>query len=455
MSRTQTKEILVALGTILLPNVAVLVLANLVGLSRPWFNVDYAAAALLFVMTPFWLSITAFCIFFLFDVAAVFGQMMPFMRLQDALYLSQFMGIAPTSYQLIALFILFLAALCVWFFWRLRRWSSRATVLGVANVFIYVYLISVFAVGTPKDDSLWRVSGDKWLASQSVFNLDVRSAGFVDSFHTKGEPFKLSPYDGVTDPLFTKARANSEKILLVVVESWGVSSAPVMAGVLQPLLSRKDSFEEFERGDLPFSGFTVAGELRELCQYYPRHFNLKSVTKGAFEPCLPNRLQQVGYRTMAMHGAAGTMYDRAFWYPRAGFERTVFFETKAWKHRCYSFPGACDHEMISEIPKFFAEINKGFFYWLTLNSHYFYDKRDVHLDRFDCKEHGMESDPEVCRNLKLQAQFFYFFAKMLERPEMKNVEVMIVGDHPPVISNTEDYESYFKKNRVPWIKLRT
>jgi len=455
MNRILIKEIFIALGVILVPNLAFLILAQAIGLSRPWLNVDYAAVALLLMVGPFWLAATAFCAFLFFDLAAVVGQMMPFLRLQDALYLSQFLGIAPNSYKAVAVLVLMLAGVSLWLFGRLERWSSRPAVMVVVNLFVYVYVIFVFAVDAPSEgESIWRVNNEKWIASQTVFNVDVRGGGFVKSFRLEGDPFEPSLYDGVTAPLFEVARPETDKILLVVVESWGVSSAPVMADVLEPLLDRKASFKKFKRGESFFSGATVAAELRELCQYHAKHFNLKSAEDG-FQSCLPNRLRRAGYDTIGMHGAAGTMYDRAYWYPRAGFEQTIFYETKSWEHRCYSFPGACDFELMAEVPRFFAEVDKGFFYWLTLNSHYFYDNRDIHLDRFDRAKYGMDADPQVCRNLKLQAQFFHYFSKMLERPEMADVEVMIVGDHDPIISNEETYEEYFKKNRVPWIKLRT
>ena len=37
----------------------------------------------------------------------------------------------------------------------------------------------------------------------------------------------------------------------------------------------------------------------------------------------------------------------------------------------------------------------------------------------------------MCRNIHLHAQFFDGLAKLIQKPEMKGVEVIVVGDHQP------------------------
>src|SRR5690606_17434191 len=110
--------------------------------------------------------------------------------------------------------------------------------------------------------------------------------------------------------------------------------------------------------------------------------------------------------TLAIHGASGVMYDRVHWYPRVGFDETVFFESRRWQRRCYSFPGACDDELIGEIGRFLEGKEKAFVYWLTLNSHAIYDERDIRIWGFDCAGHGIPEGSQTCRNLSLHYQFF-------------------------------------------------
>lgn len=149
------------------------------------------------------------------------------------------------------------------------------------------------------------------------------------------------------------------------------------------------------------------------------------------------------------------MYDRKYWYPRAGLDERIFFETKVWPRRCYSFPGACDLDLMQEIPAFFSKSGKRFFYWLTLNSHSLYDKRDIKNDIFDCESFKINKESESCRNLKLQAQFFAGLAEILKAKEMQGVKVMIVGDHTPIIFNAQEKSANFVLNRVPWISFNT
>lgn len=160
---------------------------------------------------------------------------------------------------------------------------------------------------------------------------------------------------------------------------------------------------------------------------------MKDQQKG-FENCLPNLLKSKGYYTVAMHGATGSMYDRKYWYPKAGFDNLIFREALPRLHsRCFSFPGFCDRDLQSQIPHIFSKHNKTFFYWLSLNTHVNYDLRDLENDDFDCVKYKLNSKMSSCRNLKLQKQFFNSLAKLVQEPALKGTYVMIVGDHAPPI----------------------
>src|SRR5690606_27455490 len=177
---------------------------------------------------------------------------------------------------------------------------------------------------------------------------------------------------------------------------------------------------DWEQGEIDFNGITIEAEIRELCQADLEHFNFDDY-KAELSNCLPNTLKKAGYKTASFHGAAGPMYDRFKWYPWIGFDETVFFESQRWPRRCYSFPGACDYDMVELIADSFSSDRKAFSYWLTLNSHHSYDLRDLREDGFSCESVGIDSYTEVCRNLKLQYQFFQALSDLVSMPQMVGV----------------------------------
>ncbi len=243
------------------------------------------------------------------------------------------------------------------------------------------------------------------------------------------------------------------KMLLVLNESWGVTKEGVQRAILKPILAMENDLDNIERGMVSFQGITVEAEIRELCQSDLMHFNFEEHQSELLK-CLPNQLKKKGYNTFAFHGAAGLMYDRVRWYPDIGFEKSTFFESQPWPRRCFSFPGACDSDMAGYVASSFEGSNKVFSYWLTLNSHYSYDARDIHREIPLCRNIGVEESSEVCRNLSLQRQFFEDLAEIVRRPEMAGVTVLVVGDHEPPITNKEEKLKYFTAGKVPWVRFK-
>ena len=244
-----------------------------------------------------------------------------------------------------------------------------------------------------------------------------------------------------------------QAVLFIIGESLGApKDNTVLNAMLNPLLKQKQMLKNWDLSKIVYTGATVQAELRELCQVQAQNFNLQHLEQG-FERCLPHYFNQQGYTTTAVHGALGLMYDRKYWYPRAGFQNLVFRDTQAWKTRCYSFPGVCDVEIAQEISNIFKQSPKSFVYWLTLNTHTNYDLRDVKKDLFDCQQYDISPSSEVCRNLKLQTQFFDTLARLVQQPHMNGVEVILVGDHTPSIINRNDKQAYFNGDHVLSLKF--
>lgn len=431
------KIILVSLLVILLPNIIMSLLVHLTDTQRVLINIDYFIPLLLLACRQQLLFVIAFIITSLADFLALFTQLFPFIRISDLVYLSKFAFISSTSYQLYGITLIVLIIAQSYLYLKVYKADYNKTLLVLFNIIILYYAYSVHFTNI----------GNNLVGSQSISNIDYINSGFVQTFTMTGDAFQKPRVTGATANLFTRADSH-DKVLLVVNESWGVAAnAAVQNDVLSPILNNSTVINTKQK-TLDFVGATLAGELRELCAKAPIHFNLKNQIQG-FEDCLPNRYKGLGYNTVAVHGAIGFMYDRKYWYPRAGFEQMLFRDQglNISDSRCYSFPGNCDSDIAGRVVEQFATNDKLFLYWLTLNTHAIYDERDLKIDLFDCSQYGIAFDTADCRNLKLQKQFFYTLSQMITDSALFGTRVIVVGDHePPFI---EESSTVFINEQVP------
>ncbi|WP_444893050.1 sulfatase-like hydrolase/transferase [Microbulbifer sp. TRSA001] len=441
----------VLLLVVMLPNFFYMAIAEVYSLSRPLINVDYIFIAIFLVVGPRLLFPLLFSLVFFFDALGLIGQIFPILRFSDIPYLLKFFPVVPEVYKLLIVASLFLMVFLIWATLRGVKKKAKVEALVLINCFVLIYLVSAL-VGGPFQGQVWRgLKNAPVVGSQLVFGFDSRNTGFVDSLSGGGPTFSEVKVKGATAPLFQlEARGD---ILLVVNESWGVTNPEILKAVISPLVSSRAGYLDVQMGTLQFSGITIAAEMRELCQLYPNNFNFSSNVQE-LSGCLPNLLRRSGYKTHAFHGAAGLMYDRVNWYPMVGFEEATFFESRHWGRRCYSFPGACDSDMVDQVRQSFESDGDSFSYWLTLNTHSIYDERDIKINLFNCQEFGVPASSQTCRNLKLQAQFFYDLRRLIDFPELEGVEVIVVGDHEPPIVNKAEKEQFFTGDSVPWLKFK-
>lgn len=164
------------------------------------------------------------------------------------------------------------------------------------------------------------------------------------------------------------------RVALVVVESLGLFVRPDANEALRAPFHglRMRARYEVRTGSVPFTGSTTRAELRELCGL---RGDYRTVERD-LPSCLPWLLRRRGYRTVAVHGFTKRFFERERWYPKLGFEETLFLEDSALartSERCGGvFRGVCDHDAA----RVFARRLQGgppeerrFVYWLTLNSH--------------------------------------------------------------------------------------
>lgn len=252
-----------------------------------------------------------------------------------------------------------------------------------------------------------------------------------------------------------------KKIFLILNESWGVMKDEKINNELIEDLITNPNLEIIDSGKFKVVGATLDGELREMCQFSITNYNIDSMNfkqkkENIFLSCLPNLLKKNGFSTAGFSSGSGSIYADATWHALAGIQENYFFENLSNPEMCHSFYGACDTELVPLIKNFYQSQGRRFGFWLTLNTHYPYDLRDLKRNLLDCSKVGVNPISEPCRNLKLQRQFFAILNELSNSPEMAGVEVIVVGDHAPPIFDLsqKEKEAIFWPDYVSYLHFR-
>ena len=391
-----TKTIYLLLLSLILPNIAQLLATWFSGAERTIFNVDYIIPLILLSLGYKTFGILSFILFYF-----IFFLFHFFISISDIIYLSSFILFGQTLYIIIVYVTIAVAALKSLVIRDIAQKAKPIEIFKIYIIFLILAVLSTIPLKPIKDLHL-----EKYAQSYTVFLL----------------------------------KQPNHRLLLVVDESWGMATDPkVQDAILSQLKSKSNYFDFFSEGHFFFSGATVNGEIRELGNLKAQSLDMTLVNTADFSPCLPTQLKKLGYETYALHGATADMYARRDWYPRIGFDHLTFFDTHSWPRKCHAFDGACDVDLPPLIAETFAQKNNIFYYWLTLNSHADYDKRDIFS----------------CRIIKLHAQFFDALSELMINPNMKDVEVIVVGDHPPPFFELRQNINTFQQGQIAWIHFKT
>ena len=428
------------------------------GLDRLYINIDYFIPIVLFAFGLNLVAVAFLLIFFFADLLVLVSAVYPFIRLSALLGLLRYAYLVPAYFMLAVTGLTITLGLLVWVFSRIKQSAAnkKAALVVLNLVLLLTVLVNTYGAGGP---STWYGASGKILTSQSQYLLSTRLTDtFVDNF--SGNLAALEPVGAsvLTAHWFDAVEGGKPlpgKMLLVVVESWGYPLEPAInQALLQPLLTAaRSKGAVVASGELARQGTTVNAELHELCRLRAEHFNFKDKSEG-FEPCLPNRLTEQGYRSISFHAASDNMYDRKYWYPRAGFTDSIFFESRLWPQRCRSFPGACDADMAPLVAEQLQSDEQQFIYWLTLNNHWPFRQQDIRYGRFPCADFQITHGTEVCRSFNLLTDFFYAFAAIIEKTDLTDTEIIFVGDHPPRLTDNNELVEYFNQSSVSWLRLR-
>lgn len=449
------RSLFMAVLMVILCNVLFLSLAIITKTARPIINLDYLIPLLLFVIPYKIARIFGVCcliIAIIFDVLMFVMQMFPFMDLSGFIYFLPFIKIAPTLYQWLA--VLSILILCLLPYGLIK--ISKKT--NLYHLLLIVIVISIAGYFTQHLQYHKRGNQFEMFGSNNFYYINSQinlyrynmSHEFIQEMSI--EP-KLTKYEGDSASIELK---KSTKILFIINESWGkFKNQKLHNQIIGGLLNKQESFEYFKQGHFPFQEATVNGELRELCQLQVKGFALNRLGGDKLQSCLPNYFKQQGFKTIAMHGASGRLYERYDWYSKAGFEQTIFAENLIGKKTCQAFRGVCDSQLFDVVHESFAQDNKVFFYWLTLTSHYPYSTKDLEQESgMICQEYGIEDNHKWCGNAKLQQQFFDKLSNLISHPNMRGVEVIVVGDHIPPSDTFIEPEKYLQDKSVAWVHFK-
>lgn len=457
----------------LVPNLPLYILQLINYSDRPVINFDYIWAAVLFLFIlkeRLFLFALVFFVSFVLDSYFYVINMFHF-NLEAALELLKdetFVNLDNirdifTSFLTLEQFILLSIALFIYvsaYFYLIKIFLRSKPKLSI-SYFILLYLLmfvanSHFIFKTQNkflqelsEGMIYRSPITEYIESILYFK-NLRPADFykLDNYSTKEIRQEID-----------LGRTMNDKILLVMVESFGVFSD----GDLQQALYRK-AFSDLDKSkfyyrysEIHSSYHTVQGEVRELCGLYVNKLHLKG-NEEALEDCFPNILKKKGYKTYAIHNARQDTFNRVTWWPTAGFDNINFIEQIRVQYKNYRMcrdyiKGICDDFIATEvIPDILSGYDKQFIFWLTLDGH-------LPLDFYKLSE----SDIKECSSLKLKGQtcrYFQIHSRTLaaiaalakDEKRMKDFSIYIIGDHPPPFSGKKGPDS-IKNERVPFVKI--
>lgn len=293
---------------------------------------------------------------------------------------------------------------------------------------------------------------DLFFGSTSYFIQELQSINKQLFRLTSQENVEYQPIQYPSAAKLSIKENPEEKILFIIAESWGKPKDERVLEQQISFLRSSGNVKDLHLEKIHALGATIFGEFRELCGKTPTKLKFKNIPSDALADCMPASLYAKGYKTISLHGAHGTMYDRLQWYPAVGFHEMIFKEVLpiSEKKECHSFPGYCDRYLFDIAAEKLASTSKTFLYWLTLNSHTPYDRRDIiEYDTNKCQSAFGESYvDQLCTYHQLHSQFFKGLSEMIKNEKLKGLKVIVVGDHAPIF-NDESSRQQFEPDEVP------
>lgn len=341
-----------------------------------------------------------------------------------------------------------------------QRLRASVAMLGCAVVLILVDIVGGQSPVWHRDVALisYRVARTS-VATLAVHEIQSHFAG--KRLHLGEDSPAISASDRVISFLGDRsASKESPNVVLIVVESWGI---PFDADLGQALIASYDDPRlslkyVVSRGAVPFTGHTVPGEARELCDS-TIGFGILHASPELIKHCLPAFFHARGYQNYAVHGFLGEMFSRSNWYPRLGFDRSWFgpeLHRMGLPNCPGSFPGVCDRSIGGWIGSelLLKEENKPkFIYWVTLNSHLLEPEHpDLPDDDVCANEPALRNSAALCSWFRLVRAVHQSVSLAALDPTARPTVFVIVGDHAPPFGDPR-LRGDFSSSLVPYEML--
>jgi len=260
---------------------------------------------------------------------------------------------------------------------------------------------------------------------------------------------------GMAEEIFQAT--DGRNVVVIMVESLARFTDPKHEKLLTAWIDNDKLKARYriETGHTTFYGSTTAAEVRELCGRWQEYGALMDKPQA---DCLPARLAAAGYQTTALHGFTGNMFDRRFWYPNIGFQRSLFFEQmhRADDQICQGvFTGLCDVQVGDRVEEILRQSDgrPQFVHWLTLNTHVPVPITESN-GTLACNDRGgIFNQVMVCTMAELWLQLFDRITRLALDDDLPPTDFIIVGDHAPPFWRRKD-KDLFVAGQVPWVVLR-
>lgn len=292
-----------------------------------------------------------------------------------------------------------------------------------------------------------------------LVNIDMVATAGTRGSYMMSAPAAAPIDSAVIQNDIAPSRMAARNLVIIVVESWGLSAHPFDRRLSDRIWDPAQWRERYQvtRGQSRYYGSTTSAELRELCAAWS-DYNIYDFEQA---DCLPQKFRAAGFQVEAMHSFNDAFFDRSAWYPKIGFERALFAKdlVALGAEPCGGvFAGACDRDIPRLIGQRLREAphSRKFLYWLTLNGHIPVPANQA-LGTDNCQLGNAawrDNYPMLCRSFALQQQLADSITAEIMQPDFPDTDILIVGDHMPPFFR-RDQRIRFDHEHVPWIMLRS
>lgn len=446
-----------ALGSLLLPMLPGLVAALALQVYRPWFWAEFLLLALAARGRPLWFA-AGLALLWLADFLFAFAQVNLSSDYGDVLELLGFLPYANTGWVWACIAGLVALVAWGWLCVRVHHVGSPGR-----SMLVWALALMGVAVAVPRldgfnheEDKLYGIRQAKlagsWLMDSQF--MQQAMAFYEEGYEPDVGKFRpVAPKQSAISKLNDSAHnaAMPDKLLLVVVESWGLVHNKAENQFWRELW-HSSGLHKVDEGSINFLGATLQAEFRELCGLLPQTLRIDEVPQGG--KCLPSRLRAQGWQTQAFHGASPRMYRRSDWYPQVGFEHMYFLpELMTVGKLCANVPGTCDYSIADRVVQTLHEPGRQFSYWMTLNSHTPYKLADLSspdVPKRICPVLQLEGTR--CAHAALLYDFMQSLKGALLRHPLPGLRIVLVGDHAAKFFDADSRDAFIE-GQVPYLIL--